>query len=299
MKQILYLTYPLNGILMLALPIGLAVYLTRRFRMRWELWWIGAAVFFLSQVGHIPFNNWFFGLFEKGILQFPAPSWEIPAYAVLAGLSAGLWEELARYAMYRWWVKKARSWKEGILLGAGHGGCEAIILGVLVLWTFIQLAALRGADLPALLPAERIPAVEQALDQYWSALWQLTLLGAVERLFTLPFHIAASLLVLQAFTRRKIYWLGIAIAWHTFINAAIAGIAWRLLQPYPWGAYAVELLLGLTALINLGIIFALRTSEPAAPASEAALPPPPPQPLRLEEPEITPESLDKTRYNTP
>lgn len=282
---------------MIGLPVGLAVYLTRRFKLGWRLWWIGAAVFILSQVGHIPFNSWFFGLFEKGILQLPSPAWKLPVYAILGGLSAGLWEELSRYAMYRWWAKSARSWKEGILAGAGHGGSEAIILGLLVLWTFIQLAALLGKDLSGIVPAEKVGNLQQTITTYWSAPWTETLLGAVERAFTIPFHIAASLLVLQAFTRNKIYWLGLAIAWHTLIDAAIPGYIWPRLQSFPWGPYVVELVLGLVALVNIGIIFALRqpdqadVTHPEPPLPDLIIPSP------LPEIEVTSENLDKTRYN--
>ena len=47
----------LNGLLMILMPIGLGLWLEKRLRLGWRLWWIGAATFVLSQVGHIPFNS--------------------------------------------------------------------------------------------------------------------------------------------------------------------------------------------------------------------------------------------------
>ena len=57
MDNILLFSYPLNGLLMITLPIALGIYLTRRFQLGWRLWWIGGATFVISQVGHLPFNS--------------------------------------------------------------------------------------------------------------------------------------------------------------------------------------------------------------------------------------------------
>jgi uncharacterized membrane protein YhfC len=48
-----FIAHLLNGLLMILLPIGLGIYLTRKLSLGWRLWWIGAGTFVLSQVGHI------------------------------------------------------------------------------------------------------------------------------------------------------------------------------------------------------------------------------------------------------
>lgn len=296
--NILYLTRSLNGLLMLVFPILIGIFLTRRFHLGWRIWWIGGATFVLSQVGHIPFNAWFFGLFNKGVLALPSPAWELPVFALLGGLSAGVFEECARYAAYRWWAKDARTWGKGLLMGAGHGGMEAILLGAIVLYTFFYMLAIRGTDLSTLVPAEQLTLAQQQVSAYWSAPWGLTLMGAVERAFTIPFHIACSVIVLQVIQRKQMRWLLLAIAYHTFLNASIAFLAWSLLQAYPWGSYAVESLLGLTVLLDLFIIFKLRTPEPEEAFETPSPLPDPVTALSLSEIPETPESLDNTRYNT-
>ena len=50
----------LNGMLMVAMPIALGIYLVRRTGQRWRLFLAGAVLFIGSQVLHIPFN--LFGL---------------------------------------------------------------------------------------------------------------------------------------------------------------------------------------------------------------------------------------------
>jgi len=45
--DILFLAHLLNGLLMIAMPVGLAIFLTTRWKLGWRLWLIGAATFIL------------------------------------------------------------------------------------------------------------------------------------------------------------------------------------------------------------------------------------------------------------
>ena len=288
--DILYLTHLFNGILMIAIPVCLGIYLTHKFQMGWRLWWIGAATFTLSQVGHIPFNMGLSYLFQKGILPTPPENWSLIFNAAILGLSAGLWEECARYATYSWWAKDARSWSTGVMLGAGHGGIEAILLGILVLIAYFQLSALRNVDLSALVPPDQVALAQQQVTQYWSAPWYMSLLGAVERGFTIVTQIALSIMVLQVFLRKQIWWLLIAVLWHALLDGLIVGI----IVP-TFGIYTAEIAVGLSALINLAIIFALRTPEQIATPAE---PPATVQTQSYSPAEVleTPEKLDNTKF---
>jgi len=286
--DILFLAHFLNGFLMIAMPIGLAVYLTRKFKLGWRLWWIGAATFVLSQAGHIPFNWAATVLLNRTPLVNWPPGDQLVFNAIFLGLSAGLWEEGARYAMYRWWAKDARSWRKGLLAGAGHGGAEAIILGGLVLYTFIQMTAIRSTDLSTLVPANQLDLAHQQVAAYWSATWYDSLLGALERLFTIPTHIALAVLVLQAFTRKQSWWLWLAVGYHALLNAIAVLLVGKV------GVYWTEAIIGGFAILSLFIIFILRRPEPVPdpePASPIPAPAFTPQPV-----EETPENLDKTRY---
>ena len=108
------IAYPLDACLMIATPIVLGFYLKRRFDLPWRLWWIGAGTFVIAQTGHIPFNAGVAPLLQRGIVPSPPLAWSLTFNAAFLGISAGLWEELARYAMYMWWVKDARSWRKAI-----------------------------------------------------------------------------------------------------------------------------------------------------------------------------------------
>lgn len=247
--DLLFIAHMLNGLLMVGLPIALGVYLARKYSPGWRIWWIGVATMLLAQVGHIPFNYFLSWLFEIGALPPPPEDFRQIFNLIVLGLSAGLWEEWFRYAAYRWVAKDARGWRKGLMMGAGHGGVEAIVYGILALMTFINLATLRNMDLSTVFPADQLELAETQVRAYWTIPWYSAILGAVERFFSLIFHLSASLLVLQAFLRRQIRWVWLAVLWHSAINI-IALWAASL-----WGAYISETVLGLLSLVSLAIVF--------------------------------------------
>ena len=286
--DVLFWAHLFNGLMMMAMPIGLAIYLARRWKLGWGLWFIGAVTFILSQVGHIPFNAAAGAILNKtSLVDWPRTS-QIIFNAVFAGLSAGLFEELSRYAMFRWWAKDARSWKKGILAGAGHGGAEAIILGVLVFYGFLQLTTYRNIDLSTVVPAEQLELAKSQVTAYWSATWYASLLGAVERFFTIPVQIAMSVIVLQTFTRKQWFWVWLAVLYHAFIDASVV----YLLKPL--GIYWIEALAGGYAVLSVIIIFILKQPDPDA--LEPAPVPPAPATFDIKPVDETPDNLDNSKY---
>jgi uncharacterized membrane protein YhfC len=291
--NILVVTYALNGLLMIAMPVGLAIFLIRRWKLPGRIWWIGVLTFVFSQVGHIPFNALIAPVFNQFAFIALHPTVQLLIKAAFYGLSAGLFEEGARYLILRFWLKDARSWRTGILFGAGHGGAEAIIFGALVLFAYIQLLILRNAtpaELAQVVSADQIPLAQAQLSAYWSAPWYATLLGAVERLFTIPTQIALAVIVMQVFTRKNIGWLFVAIGYHALLDAvSVFG------QPN-MSMYALEAIVGGFAILSLIIIFLLRQPEPV-PAQNLEPASAPDQEFKLKPVEETEAKLDDTKYN--
>lgn len=280
------LVYFLNPLLMIAMPVALARLIKARRNPAWELFGIGAATFVISQVAHIPFNFLVLNRFELISLDTS----RLPNLLLLAlflGLSAGLFEESARYLTLRFWAVKARSWGQGLMLGAGHGGIEAMIVGTVVAVNYLLLARMRGGALLSTIPENQLPLVTAQIEALFSAPWHLILLGAAERLFALCFHLAAALLVLEAVNTGKGRWYLAAVGWHTLLNAT-AVIAIELTD-----AYVTELFLGVLAALSLVIIFRLKRPEPVT-SEPGALPPL--LPHVPETIEVTPEALEKSRY---
>lgn len=285
-----YILYTLNGLLMIAMPLALGRTLAAWRKVSWSLFAMGAATFILSQVGHIPFNLVVLPIINRTVANLSTNS-QLLITAIFLGLSAGLFEETARYLTYRYWATDARTWSRGMMLGAGHGGSEAIVTGLLFLINFVTWALIyRGVYQPTIPPEfqEQWDIQLQTIQAFFSAPWYDTLLGALERLFAIFFHLSASLLVMQTFVRRQWFWLPAAILWHTLLNA-VAVYAFST-----WGPYVAEGLVGLLVLGALFIIYRLHQPDPAE------LPPPEPLPTagpaEPMEMAVTAESLDRSRY---
>ena len=277
----IYLFYALNYLLMIAMPILLARMIKARRTVSWDLFGVGALSFVLSQVGHIPFN-W---LILQRLAWVPVDN--IAAVAIFAGLSAGVFEEVMRYLAYRFFAPDARTWGKGLMVGAGHGGTEAILLGVLGGWTVIQLALIQNGFLVDQVPLDVMPAVQEQITAVFTAPWYNALLGAVERFFALCIQVSLSLLVLQQFVRGQRKWLIIAILWHAFIDAlAVYAIS-------NWGVYVTEALVAGTAVISLGIIYWLNTPDPVEAEPDPLPPVGPAAPFEME---IGADTLDNSRY---
>jgi len=250
----LYLLYALNALLMIGMPVALGVWLARKTRAPWSLFGIGAITFIGSQVVHLPLNAGLTALFKVIWPSAQPQPWHIPFNAVVLGLTAGLCEETARYIGYRWMARKARAWRDALMLGAGHGGAESIVLGLLAGVSFVSLAAARQMDLAAQgLTGERLALAQQQIAAYWSAPWYLALMGAVERLFAIVIQVSLAVIVLQAFTRNDWRWLVVAIGYHLVVD----GIAVVGLQS-GWPALVIEATVAVMALVSLAIIRGLR-----------------------------------------
>jgi len=261
----LYVTYLLDGLLMVGLPLLLGWFLARRLGTRWRLFGVGMATFFLSQVVHLPLLWGLTTLFAQKVLPSPPVPWQLLFNAVVLGLAAGLCEEGARYLVLRYWIKSARTWREALMFGAGHGGLEAMILGALVLVTYIAMVALHSTS-PAALPlsAAQQAAVAKQIAAYWSLAWPMSLLGAVERVFALCVHLSAAVLVMQALTRRNLLWLGAAMLWHAVVDGtAVIAVGTGL------AAVRTEAVVGAWAVLALVMVFALRPRQPEPLLEEA------------------------------
>lgn len=251
----------LAAALMIALPICLALYLWRVQKQSWKLFSLGALAFISAQIIHLPVLFGLTFLFQQNVLPSPPKEYALYFNAVVLGLLAGLFEEVARYLFYRFVIKEARSYPQALMFGTGHGGIEAIILGVIVAITLVQMLALQNVDLKTLpLSADQLALAQKQVAEYWSAPATLILLAPLERIFALTLHLGLSVVVLRGFTQKNIAYLFFAIFWHALINGvAVVSLNWV-------GAYWTEAIIGGFAILNvIGLIW-LRRSDAATPA---------------------------------
>lgn len=280
--------YGLSYLLMIVVPFGLGVWIHRARGASWRYFVMGAVTFVASQVLHLPFN-WLVLQRWQLIPTDTAVFSNLLVLAVFSGLSAGVFEEGGRYVTYRFWARDARSWGRGLMLGGGHGGVESILLGVLAalsvgsLWFTVNNPQILDA-----LPAEQMEQVRAQATAVFDAPLYMGMLPAVERLATIPAHLALSLMVMQVFTRGRGRWLWLAILWHALYDAV------AVISAVTWGVLVTEALLVLLALVSVGIVFALRTPEPVPPEREPL--PAPGGPPALP-PEVSGDALERSRYS--
>jgi ABC-2 type transport system ATP-binding protein len=216
---------------MVAGPLALAAYLRSRWRLPWALWAVGAVGFIGSQVVHLPLV----------ILGGPHAPRSLALQCAILGLLAGLCEEPARYLVYRFWLRKSERFEEAVLVGVGHGGIESIIFGVLVGAGLLGSLAVSASE-----PA----GVRAAAVAILNAPPLERLLGSVERVFAITFHVAMSIVVLAAVRRRAPALLAVAIGLHAFLDAVVVWVHKRHSLLAAEGLGLVAALLGLTIILH-------------------------------------------------
>lgn len=238
--------YIISFLGMILLPILLWIYFTRKFTLPWKLVVAGGLTFIASQVLHIPLV---FGM--NSLLQ------RLPLLvnAIILGLLAGIFEETARYILFKFILKNTRSWKEGILVGLGHGGTEALLLGILAVVGLMTMIGYRSTDLSTVpsIPAEQLELAKQQVAAYWSTPWYMALVGFVERIFAIGLHVSLSVMVLYAVAYGKPIWFWIALFWHAFIDALAVYVGQEV------GILPMEGIVAVCALISLWIVLWIRS----------------------------------------
>jgi len=278
----------LNTLLMVGIPCLLAVILIRRGNDGFRPIGIGVAAFVLSQVGHIPFNQfvllpalegWGIGLTQSG--------WKLLVMGIAVGFSAGIFEETARYLSFRFWLNKEPNTLLPIKYGVGHGGIEAFLLGILALYALIQVLTLGGEGSLNSFSSEQADLIRAQILAYWDVPWQHLLLGAWERVSAMIFHVGASLMVYKSVRKKKPSWLAIAVLWHTLLNA------FAVISSQKMDFVLVESILFVFSLGWLFWAWALREREDEELKPELPLL----GETRLQTQRITAEQLEESRYD--
>ncbi len=213
-------------------PVVLAAFAHRRLSVPWRYFAFGAGVFILFQlVTRLPIIQVVEAMFGAKIR---ASTWLTAAWVVMLCFTAGLFEETGRYVGFRWMAgRDPKTWPMAVMFGLGHGGIESITLvglGSLVSFFLLLFYPLIQTSLPAELAG---PLAQSVAIVSTTPAWQI-LLAAWERLWTLPVHVALSVIVLQVLRRSSFRWLWLAIFLHTAVNLVVVGLP--LLVPLPGGA---------------------------------------------------------------
>jgi len=253
-------------------PIVLAILAHRQLRLGWRYVGYGALVFFVFQlITRVPAVQLIQAAVGPQLKASPALMW---TWLVVLALSAGVFEEVGRYVGYRLFMRgEDKTWSKAVMFGIGHGGLESVLLvGGLMVLALISLWAAANGGLNQLPEDQRAAATRQLQTLNAQPGWA-ALLGAWERLWTVPIQVAFSVIVLQVFRRGKLAWLLWAILGHAFVDLVTVGLQ-QMLGPGLTTSLVIEAVVAVFGLIAFWIIWRLR-DPPVQPASSITLQPVP------------------------
>ncbi|WOO87887.1 YhfC family glutamic-type intramembrane protease [Mollicutes bacterium LVI A0039] len=186
-----YLSIIIAVLCSVVVPIGLSVYVIKKDQIYLKTVLVGALTFFISQVViRIPL----LGAIQTQSVWAISLSITSPlVFGLFLSLSAGVFEEVARYIAMTYILKNRRGTKQAIAFGIGHGGIEAILLvginAIVMLFMYI----------PSVAP-------------------QMIIASGVERLSAIAIHITLSVIVMKGVVNRRKVFLISAILLHTLFN---------------------------------------------------------------------------------
>ncbi|MEH7107895.1 YhfC family intramembrane metalloprotease [Bacillus sp. JJ1764] len=154
------------------------------------------------------------------ITNFPTYNDHPWLFGTYGAFAAGLFEEVGRWILFTWLLKKYRDYKSGISFGIGWGGIEAILVVFMIvvpnlLFAFMINSGTLEAQLGGKMPAEQLETIKESVLNNGVSFY---LLACVERLCSMFIQIALSLLVLLAVTKKKFTYVIYAVLIHVVID---------------------------------------------------------------------------------
>jgi uncharacterized membrane protein YhfC len=212
----------LDMLLGFAVPVCLAWWMIKKYKVRLSTILIGAATFIvfalvLETLVHKIVLGGSLGATIQGKTLY---------YALYGGLMAGLFEETGRFLSMKFLMKKEPSTVlPGLAYGAGHGGVEMLIVfGVSMISNLVMSVMINAGQLETIVsqtPAEAQEQVRAAAAKLAELRAGDLLLGLWERISALILHFSLSVLVWAA-VRKGGKWLWLfpaAILLHAGVDA--------------------------------------------------------------------------------
>jgi uncharacterized membrane protein YhfC len=207
----------IQGIISFLIPVVAYIILQRKYHISFKPIFVGVIVFLVfSQILEGSINAYVLKINKTTSEITKHPYW----FALYGALAAGIFEEIGRFVGFTWFLKKYQERKDGLAYGLGHGGIEALLIGVMMSIQNIIFASLINAgkfevSLGAKVPAEAMAQIKTGLMN--THISDALLLG-LERTAAFFIQLALSLLVLYAVRTKKFQYVLLAIFLHAFID---------------------------------------------------------------------------------
>ena len=194
----------------------------------------GAVIFFLfAIVLEKPIQNMLVFPNVMGLPDHAAAQYinsRLILWAFIVGLFPGVFEETGRLVAYKTVLKKQKNRETAISYGIGHGGFEVMLILGMTYVSYISLAFMINSGVVGTVIEEARAKAPGSVAQVYTIAEQLAvfsggdlLIGIVERIFAVMFHIGASILVFYACKDKTKFWLyPLAIVLHTALDGIAA-----------------------------------------------------------------------------
>ncbi|KAB7705508.1 YhfC family intramembrane metalloprotease [Bacillus aerolatus] len=197
-------------------PVGLIIYWGKKGQFSWKAFLAGMVVFIL-----------FAQVLEAGLhvvmIDPTGPSLKMTdnpyVFALYGGLAAAIFEEFGRYFALLFFLKRKREFGDGVSLGIGHGGIEAVLVGAIMAVNMFVYAMMINAGTfesnLSMFPADQVATIKQQVIDNGFGMY---LLGGIERVAAIVMQIMFSLMVLLGVRRGKFKYVLYAIGLHFSID---------------------------------------------------------------------------------
>lgn len=236
-------------LLSIALPMGLiAVFLFKR-KFAWQTVTVGALVFLVSQIFlRIPLQMQLAKLeFYQNLMS------NLVVYGLFLGLTAGLFEELGRFTALKRMPSRRKFW-DAIGLGLGHGGVEALIIGMQMVNNLTIALAINDGSIFEMYAAADQTLVAKMIEVLTTTNSSMFLLSGIERVCAIAIQIGFSVLVMKGVRKRDFKIIGLAILLHTLVDAPLAVLT-------KYGVLVTEGYVVLCAIV--AVIYIIRSAKEA------------------------------------
>ena len=145
-------------------------------------------------------------------------------YALYGGAAAALYEETGRIFAVKTFLRRRNDSKNAFMYGAGHGGVEALTVGVITQISNLSLAAMinagKAGDLLSTLSGAQYDA---AVEQLTALCGESTIyfLAGYERLLAIVFHICLSLILFRGLREHKPQLVALCYLLHFALDAIL------------------------------------------------------------------------------
>lgn len=246
----------ISGVMCFLFPIIVLIYFKKKEKISLKPVIIGAIVFFiftqiLEKLLHMV-------VIENNLIKNPI------VFAIYGALAAGIFEEVGRFIAFKTVLKNNHQWKDGIAFGIGHGGIEAMIIGVVSNVQFIIYSNLINRGLfdtnivskVSASKASQLLKLKEILIQTPASNF---IISFTERIFAFGIQIGLTMIVLYAIKYRKNIYLLIAILVHALIDFPAALYQMKIINLFI--AESAILLFFIISLIYLGKTKKIFTDE--------------------------------------